>query len=135
MTDRNQVWKNSIPPSDPKSVRVSFSVSDSKTSNKAVFCAHLIPTTIEKNGSCSFLIRTKKDLLWYYKVIEAINFLLRDDPSLSFMIDGHECPTFLLFRLVRNLKQMKDTPEPIDPYTLYLNEYHEPLIIIQDYKP
>lgn len=135
MTDKNQMWRNNIPSSDPKSVGVSFSVSDSKFSNKAIFCARLIPTTVEENGSCSFLIRTKKDILWYYKVIEAIIFLLRDDPSLSFMINGHECPTFMLFRLVRDLKEMKDTPEPIDPYTLYLNEHHEPLIIIQDYRP
>lgn len=135
MTDRNQVWENNIPSSDPKSVEVSFSVSDSKVSNKAVFCAHLIPTTVEDNCSCSFELRNKKDIIWFHRVVEAINFLLRDDPSLSFMIDGHECPTFLLFRLVRDLKQMKDAPEPIDPYTLYLNEHHEPLIIIQDYKP
>lgn len=133
-------WENSISIEDQKSVGVSFSVSDTKASNKAVFCARLIPTSVEENGSCSFTIDSYKDLLWYYKVVEAINFLLIDDPSLVFSIDGHECPTFLLFSLVRRLKKLVDdhdidAPDPINPYTLYLNEHHEPLILIHDYKP
>lgn len=140
MSQTPSEWKNTAPLTSQNSVGVSFSVSDTKASNKAVFCARLIPTTIERDGVFSFEIRDRKDILWYHKVMEAINFLLIDDPSLEFTIDGHKCETFYLFSLVRTLRRLADEegldlPDPVNPYTIYLNETQEPLITISNYKP